>query len=120
MKNSAKISRFLIVASFVLATIGFHANTSIAQHPCDTFPVTGCVIPSSFTSWTVNDNNASATAQASEPQPIPFYNNTNNPLKTTWWAYVAPMTGIESRYATANTAIVVTDLQPKWVMCNLV
>ncbi len=85
--------RFTAITFFLILTIISQSNTIFAQHPCDTFPVTTCVVPSGFTSWTINDNNATATKQRDEPQPVPFYTDLGNPLKTLWYAYVAPMDG---------------------------
>lgn len=104
MKKSVKISRFLIVASFVLVTIGFHATTSFAQHPCDAFPVTTCNIPSSFQVWSLNDNNATATGQTGEPRIFPTDTTAVNSL---WYSWTAPANSsyiLDTRFTNPNGA----------------
>lgn len=67
----------------------FHVQTISAQHPCDNFPVTVCVVPSSLETWTIVDNNSAATGQTGEQN----YWSPSSP-KSLWYAWTAPQTRV--------------------------
>jgi Carboxypeptidase regulatory-like domain len=78
--------RFTAISAIFISAILFHATATFAQHPCDNFPVTTCVVPSSLETWTVSDNNSIATSQAGEPSPwVP---------KSLWISWIAPKTRV--------------------------
>jgi len=80
--------RLSATSLFLFTAILFHANTVFGQHPCDNYPVTVCNVPSSFATWTVQDNNNVATQQVGEPFVV-----FPNPMKSLWYAWIAPATG---------------------------
>ncbi|MCU0239565.1 MAG: hypothetical protein MUC29_09000 [Pyrinomonadaceae bacterium] len=82
----------LIAVKFLLlfTAIIFHSQTTFAQHPCDNFPVTICNVPSSFETWTINDNNSTATAQVGEPN---IWSPISTP-KSLWYSWTAPYTRV--------------------------
>ena len=111
MNKSAKISRFLITASFVILAIGFHANTIRAQHPCDNYPVTVCNVPSSFMNWSVQDNNTGATAQVGEPRPN--YPGDTWALNTLWYSWTPTTSGryvVTTQFTNINTLTFDTEI----------
>lgn len=100
-----KLWRLFVINTFLLLTIGFHANTTFAQHPCDNYPITVCNVPSSFSAWTINDNNNIATGQVGEPTGDP----NANPLNTLWYSWTAPTSGTivtNTRFTNANNTFV--------------
>lgn len=97
--------RLFVINSFLLLTIGVHAEKTFAQHPCDNYPVTVCNIPSSFSAWSVQDNNSIATGQINEPTGDP----NAVPLNTLWYSWTAPTSGTivtNTRFTNANNTFV--------------
>jgi len=106
MNKLTKISRFLITASFVILAIGFHFETTFAQHICDNYPVTTCDIPSTFSTWSLQHDNSIATGQVGEPLGDP----NAAPLNTLWYSWTAPTSGTvitNTRGTNANNTFVV-------------
>ena len=87
---SKQLSRLIAINSILVLGMFFHAQMAYAApHPCDDFPVTVCVVPTSFTTWTINDNTSTATGQTGEPRIIP---SDITPVNSLWYRWTAPAT----------------------------
>ncbi len=80
------ILRFTAIIAIFISAILFHTTATFAQHPCDAFPVTVCVVPSALETWTVTDNNGGATSQVGEPALWT--------PRSLWISWIAPATKI--------------------------
>lgn len=76
-----------------LLFILFHSQTINAQHPCDTFGNTTCTVPSALETWTINDDNTSATGQTGDDFTSQIGSHDPN-LKTLWYRWTAPKTRV--------------------------
>ena len=76
-----------------LLFILFHIQTTSAQHPCDNFPVTTCTVPSALETWTITDDNTSATGQTGDDFTSQIGSHDPN-LKTLWYRWNAPKTRV--------------------------
>lgn len=85
--------RFAAINFLPLLFILFHIQTISAQHPCDTFPVTTCTVPSALETWTINDDNTSATGQTGDDFTTQIGSHDPN-LKTLWYRWTAPKTRV--------------------------
>lgn len=86
-------SRFGAIHFLLLTAIFFHANSTYAQHPCDTFGGTTCTVPGSLETWTISDNNSIATGQTGDDFTTQIGSHDPN-MKTLWYRWTAPNTRV--------------------------
>lgn len=101
---NSRILRVFAICNFLLLTVGLNISTANGQHPCDNYPVTICNVPTSFSAWTLQDDNTTATQQVGEPFVV-----FPNPMKSLWYAWIAPTNGTvvaNTRGTNANSTFV--------------
>jgi hypothetical protein len=85
--------RFIASSSFIFVAFLFHTNSAFAQHPCDTFANTTCTVPGALETWTIVDDNTTATNQTGDDFTTQIGSHAPNG-KTLWYRWTSPKTRV--------------------------